>query len=80
MQLLDDGQPLRDAVAKAGLSTREIAIKTKEIDGYGVSKSLIGHLLSTGRFRRRTCQTRSADLIAKVLAEAIGEPVDLFRQ
>lgn len=80
MQLTGDGQPLRNAVEKAGLSTRGIADRTREIDGYGVAQSVIGHLLSTGKSHRSTCSRRSADYITRVLADALGEPVEgLFR-
>lgn len=64
------------AAAQAGLSAREIAERTKRIDGYGISKSVVGHLLAIGRSRRRTCQRRSADYITAVIG---GQVSDYFR-
>jgi len=75
MQRLDDGQPLRDAMASAGLSITELASRTKLVDptGYGVKKSTIGHLVATGRSARPGCLDRAAGLIAEALARPIGE-------
>jgi hypothetical protein len=74
MQRLDDGQPLRDAMKAAGLSIMDVVERTQAADptGYGVKKSTIGHLRTTGRSARPGCDDRAARLIA----EAIGVDVD----
>lgn len=71
MHRLDNGQPLRDAIAEAGLSIEELAEKTKAIDGYGVSRSTIGHMVSTGPSGRSKFEDRSCDLVARALDEPI---------
>ncbi|MFF4346737.1 XRE family transcriptional regulator [Streptomyces sp. NPDC001530] len=77
MHRLDNGKPIRDAMSHAGLSIERLAEKTKEVDpaGYGISRSAVGHMVSTGPSGRGEFERRSADLVAK----ALGRPVtDLF--
>ena len=73
MHRRDNGQPLRDALAEAGLSIGELAEKTKTLDGYGVSRSAIGHMVSTGPSGRSKFEDRSCDLVARALDKSIGE-------
>jgi hypothetical protein len=75
MQRLEQGQPLRDAMASAGLSIADLVALTKEADptGYGVKKSTIGHLISTGSSAREGCEDRAAHLIATSLNKPIGK-------
>lgn len=73
MHRLDNGQPLRDAIAEADLSIEELAEKTKAIDGYGVSRSTIGHMVSTGPSGRSKFEDRSCDLVARALDKPITE-------
>lgn len=73
MHRLDNGQPLRDAIAEAGLSIEELAEKTKTIDGYGISPSTIGHMVATGPSGRSKFEDRSCDLTAQALGKPIGE-------
>lgn len=75
MLRLDQGQPLRDAKASAGLSIADLVALTKEADptGYGVKKSTIGHLLSTGRSAREGCDDRAGRLIATALRKPVRE-------
>lgn len=76
MHRRDNGQPLRDALAEAGLSIEELAEKTKAIDGYGISCSTIGHMVSQGSSGRSKFEDRSCDLVAR----ALGKPIEeLFR-
>ncbi|WP_037576690.1 hypothetical protein [Phaeacidiphilus oryzae] len=75
---LDGGQPLREALAESKLSIAELAQRTRELDPEhrGVTKSTIGHLVSTGTSERPGCRRRAAGLIAA----AVDRPVDaLFR-
>lgn len=78
MQLKDEGRPLRDAMASAGLSIADLARKTRDIDpdGHGVSKSTIGHLVATGSSARRGCHPRNARLISKALGREIANYFD----
>lgn len=73
MHRRDNGQPIRDAIAEAGLSIGDLAEKTKVIDGYGVSRSTIGHMVSTGPSGRDKFEDRSCDLVARTLDKPIEE-------
>ncbi|MET7429564.1 helix-turn-helix transcriptional regulator [Streptomyces flaveolus] len=73
MHRRDNGQPIRDAIAEAGLSIEELADKTKAVDGYGVSRSTIGHMVSTGPSGRSKFEDRSCDLVARTLDKPIDE-------
>jgi hypothetical protein len=75
MHRLDNGQPIRDAMQEAGLSIERLADKTKEADpaGYGISRSAIGHMVSTGPSGRGEFERRSADLVASALERPITE-------
>lgn len=71
------GQPLRDAMAKAGLSGPALAELAKRIDpaGKGVSSSTVGNLAGQGKTAQDECRIRTAYLIAL----ATGAPFqDLF--
>lgn len=70
MHRLDNGQPLRDAIAEAGLSIGDLARRTRAIDGYGISRSAIGHMVSIGPSGRDEFEDRSCDLVAR----ALGKP------
>lgn len=71
------GQPIRDAMTKAGLSIEKLAAKTRDIDpaGWGIKPSTIGHMVCTGRSGRDRFTDRSCDLVARALDEPI---TDLF--
>lgn len=73
MHRRDNGQPIRDAIAEAGLSIGKLAEKTKTIDGYGVSRSTIGHMVSTGSSGRSKFEDRSCDLVARTLDKPVAE-------
>jgi hypothetical protein len=77
MHRLDGGKPIRDAIADAGLSIERIAEKTKDADplGYGISRSTVGHMVSTGPSGRDEFNRRSCDLVARVLGKPLS---DLF--
>lgn len=74
MLRLDGGRPIRDALAKAGLSIPQLSAKTKEIDpsGDGISTALIGFYVSTGSSARETASKRTAEL----MAEGLNTPLD----
>lgn len=75
MHRLDNGQPIRDALQEAGLSIERLAEKTKEVDpaGYGISRSAIGHMVSTGPSGRSDFARRSTDLVAAALGRSVEE-------
>jgi hypothetical protein len=73
MHRRDNGRPIRDAIAEAGLSIESLAEKTKGIDGYGISRSAIGHMVSQGSSGRNAFNDRSCDLVAKALDKPIAE-------
>lgn len=74
MYRLDNGQPIRKAMEEAGLSIEGLADKTKATDptGYGISRSAIGHMVSTGPSGRERFEDRSCALTAA----ALGKPVE----
>jgi hypothetical protein len=75
MHRLDNGQPIRDAMKAAELSIERLAEMTKESDpaGYGISRSAIGHMVSTGPSGRDRFERRSADLVARALGKSMEE-------
>lgn len=77
MRRRDQGQPLRDAMASAGLSIAQLAAQTRTIDPEhrGVAKSTIGHLVALTSSSREHCHPRSAGLIARALH---GKTADYF--
>lgn len=77
MHRRDSGQPIREAIADAGLSIERLAEKTKEVDplGYGISRSAVGHMVSQGPSGRNEFEDRSCDLVARALDKPID---DLF--
>lgn len=73
MHRLGDGQPIREAMAAADLSIEDLAERTRRIDGYGVSRSTIGHMVSQGPSGRSRFEDRSCDLVARGLGKPVGE-------
>jgi hypothetical protein len=76
-----EGQPLRAAMARAGLSGPELAKATKEVDptGKGISSSTVGRLTSRGKTARNQCELSTAWLVAEALHRRTSAPLqDLF--
>ncbi|MFJ4785053.1 helix-turn-helix transcriptional regulator [Streptomyces sp. NPDC088794] len=73
MHRLDNGQPIREAMAAADLSIEDLAERTRTIDGYGISRSTIGHMVSQGSSGRSEFEDRSCGLVAKALDKPLGE-------
>jgi len=73
MHRLDNGQPIREAMTAADLSIEDLAERTRRIDGYGISRSTIGHMVSTGHSGRSKFEDRSCDLLAKALDKPVTE-------
>ena len=78
MRRLDKGAPLRAAMKAAGLDIPSLAAKTREIDldGRGISRSLIGFIVGGGATAREECSDRAARLISTALDR---EVIDLFQ-
>lgn len=76
-----DGKPLRDAMARAGLSGPELAEVTKELDptGKGVSPATVGRITGQGKTARERCELETAWFVAEALHRHTNAPLqDLF--
>jgi hypothetical protein len=73
MHRRDDGKPIRDAMSEAGLSIEGLSDRTRRIDGYGISPSTIGHMVSTGPSGRDKFEDRSCDLVARALNKPLAQ-------
>jgi hypothetical protein len=76
-----DGKPLRDAMARAGLTGPELAEATKEADptGKGVSPATVGRITGQGKTARERCELDTAWFIAEALHRRTNAPLqDLF--
>lgn len=76
-----DGQPLRDAMARAGLSIPELAEATKDVDptGKGVSAATVGRITGQGKTARNRCEEQTAWFVAEALHRRTNAPLqDLF--
>ncbi|MFI2033676.1 hypothetical protein ACH470_03090 [Streptomyces bottropensis] len=73
MRRLDKGAPLRAAMKAAELDIPRLAAKTREIDpeGKGISKSLVGFIVGSGKTAREECSDRAAELIAAALDQEV---------
>ena len=69
----DGGDALRTAMREDRLSISQLAAMTALIDGYGVCKSTIGNLVSTGASQRNRCTQRTVSLIATALGREIDK-------
>lgn len=77
----DDGRPIRDAMARAGLSIPQLAKATRRVDpaGKGVSAATVGRLAGQGKTAREHCELRTAWIIAAALHQEVVTPLqDLF--
>jgi hypothetical protein len=72
MRRRDGGQPLRDAMAAAGLGLQDVAAATRELDGEGISFQLVAFLATTRPWARETTSHRTAMLIEKALGVPQG--------
>lgn len=77
----EDGQPIRAAMARAGLSIPALAEATKKVDpaGKGVSPATVGRLVGQGKTARTPCELKTAWFVAEALHEETNAPLqDLF--
>ncbi len=70
----DSGTPIRTAMNRAGLDIKALAAKTREVDpeGRGISKTLIGYALTSGKTAREEFSERASILISTALDEPLG--------
>jgi hypothetical protein len=76
-----DGKPLREAMARAGLSIPQLAEATRRMDpaGKGVSAATVGRLAGQGKTARESCELRTAWVVAEALHKETNAPLqDLF--
>jgi hypothetical protein len=76
-----EGKPLREAMARAGLSGPELAEATKEVDpaGKGISPATVGRLAGRGKTARDKCELDTAWFVAEALHRRTNAPLqDLF--
>lgn len=76
-----DGQPLRAAMNRAGLSIPALAEATKGVDpaGKGVSAATVGRLAGQGKTARESCELRTAWIVTEALHKETNAPLqDLF--
>lgn len=76
-----DGNPLRAAMHRAGLSIPALAEATKRVDpaGRGVSAATVGRLAGQGKTARESCELRTAWIVTEALHRETNTPLqDLF--
>lgn len=73
------GRQLREAMATAGMSIPQLAAATRAVDpdDRGVSRSIIGALVSRGSFTRDVVRLRTAWLIATALDVPLQDLFDM---
>ena len=74
-----EGQPLRDAMKRLGLTQATLAAKTKAVDdsGKGVSLGTVIKVTGSGKFAADRCRLRTAQLIAAALGEPLQRHFDM---
>lgn len=74
MRRRDGGEPLRSAMAEAGLSIPALARATAEVDpeGRGLSQASVGQMVSTGKSGRDRFSERAAELVAGALERPVA--------
>lgn len=75
MQRLLNGQPIRDAMAAAGMKIPQLAEATRKADpeGKGLPQSLVGFIVTEAPSARERCTPRSAELVALALDASVEE-------
>ena len=74
-----EGQPLRDAMKRTGLTQAELAAKTKAVDasGQGVSLATVIKVTGRGKTAADRCRLRTAWLVATALDEPLQRHFDM---
>ncbi|MFI5685850.1 XRE family transcriptional regulator [Streptomyces sp. NPDC051636] len=74
-----EGKPLRDAMARRGVTQAELAARTRAVDvrGQGVSVATVSKVTGRGRTAAETCRLRTAWLITTALDEPLQQHFDM---
>ncbi|MEU6012042.1 helix-turn-helix transcriptional regulator [Streptomyces sp. NPDC047453] len=74
-----EGQPLRDAMKRQGVTQAELAARTKAVDvrGRGVSAATVAKVTGSGTTAADWCRGRTAWLIATALDEPLQAHFDM---
>ncbi|MFJ2568139.1 XRE family transcriptional regulator [Streptomyces sp. NPDC087568] len=74
-----EGQPLRDAMERRGVTQAELAARTRAVDvrGRGVSLATVSKVTGSGRTAVEQCRLRTAWLIATALDEPLQDHFDM---
>lgn len=72
----DSGRPIREAMDRAGIDIKGLAARTRQFDpdGRGISKTLVGYAVATGKTGRDEFSPRASSLIS----DALDVPVEHF--
>lgn len=74
-----EGQPLRDAMKRHGVTQAELAARTRAVDarGQGVSVATVIKVTGRGKTAAEKCRLRTAWLITSAMAEPIQDHFDM---
>ena len=74
-----EGKPLRDAMARRGLTQATLAAKTKAVDpcGKGVSLGTVIKVTGRGAYASNRCRQRTAELLTAALDEPLADHFDI---
>jgi hypothetical protein len=74
-----EGKPLRDAMARRGVTQAELAARTRAVDvrGQGVSVSTVIKVTGRGKTAAERCRLRTAWLLATALEEPLQDHFDM---
>lgn len=72
----DNGRPIREAMDRAGIDIKGLAAMTRQYDpdGRGISKTLVGYAVATGKTGRDEFSPRASSLIS----DALNAPLEHF--
>ncbi|GGS81688.1 hypothetical protein GCM10010240_13790 [Streptomyces griseoviridis] len=74
-----EGQPLRDAMQRHGVTQAELAARTRAVDvrGQGVSVATVAKVTGRGRTAVDKCRLRTAWLLTSAMAEPLQDHFDM---
>lgn len=74
-----EGQPLRAAMKRRGMSAPQLAAATKDVDirGRGISTATVYKVTGTGKDAADECRLRTAWLLTTAMAEPLQEHFDM---
>lgn len=74
-----EGQTLRDAMKRHGVTQAELAARTRAVDvrGQGISVATVAKVTGSGKTAARKCRLRTAWLIASAMDEPLQAHFDM---